>query len=112
MGTLSVRRDAETEQLLKQLISSRRVTTSDLICEMIEKEAAGELAETINSVSLAVDVLQGRLAEIDNELASLRAVGDDQEQVSSKIIVFATRSAFFRNKNLEGKAGSTGGVKF
>lgn len=70
MGTLSVRLDNETEELLKQLLSSRKMKASDLVREMIEKEAAGGLLEAVNSVQLAVDVMQDRLAELETELAT------------------------------------------
>ena len=65
MGSLSVRLDKSTEEMLKQLLSSRKMKASDLIREMIEKEAAGGLTETVNSMSLAVDVIQDRMAGIE-----------------------------------------------
>lgn len=74
MGTLSVRLDNKTEELLKQLLSSRKVKASDLVREMIEKEAAGGLLEAVNSVQLAVDVIQDRLAEL--EVVTHKALGE------------------------------------
>jgi len=74
MGTLSVRLDSETEELLKQLLSSRKMKASDLVREMIEKEAAGGLLEAVNSVQLAVDVMQDRLAEL--EMVTTKILGE------------------------------------
>ena len=65
MGTLSVRLDSEAEEMFKQILSSRKMKASDLVREMIEKEAAGGLLEAVNSVSLSVDVMQDRLAELE-----------------------------------------------
>lgn len=91
---ISVRVDEDTARVFKEMLVSRRLSQADLIREMIQKEAAGGVSDTLSSVGLSVDAVQDRLAEVENELVQLRQNYKEQEVLMLKTLTEASFSTY------------------